>query len=347
MASPARPNRGRRLRLAVAGAAVLTALTVTTAMASPLTPMGDQTPAMTRPGASPSQDPNVSSLSPGFLLDRGRYSTIEAPGATEETAAVGINNRGQIVGTARGGGQPDRGFVRDPRGRYTTIRYPGARSTGASKINDRGQITGGFSLTADDPRAEGLTGFLLDRGRYTKLAYPGAVTTTAVGVNNRGQVVGEYRDAGGRIHGYVWQRGRFTTIDAPGAAATSLTDINDRGQLVGARVEPDGTGRGFVLERGRYTVFAAPGAGVTAPFDINNRGQIAGFTARDFATPAFQGFLLANGPKGSFSPVNFPGAPSTLVLGLNDRGQITGTYNNPNTTPSPPPAPTRSMGRMA
>jgi hypothetical protein len=95
------------------------------------------------------------SPSPGFLLDRGRYTTIEAPGATEETAAGGINNRGRIVGGARGDGRPDRGFLRDVRGRYTTIKYPGARSTLAQSINDRGQVTGYFSLIADDPRAEG------------------------------------------------------------------------------------------------------------------------------------------------------------------------------------------------
>jgi hypothetical protein len=43
MASIPRNNRGRRLRLAVAGAAVLTALTMATAGASPPAPMGDAT----------------------------------------------------------------------------------------------------------------------------------------------------------------------------------------------------------------------------------------------------------------------------------------------------------------
>jgi probable HAF family extracellular repeat protein len=204
----------------------------------------------------------------------------------------------------------------------------------------------GADATAE-PRSPS-PGFLLDRGRYIKIAFPGALTTSANGINNRGEVVGEYRDANGRIHGYVWQRGRFQTVDAPGAAATTMFDINDRGQIVGTRLEPDGrTGRGFVLERGRFTVFAAPGAGLTAPTDVNNRGQILGVTASDFATPAFQGFLLAKGIKGPFTQVNFPGAPSTLVSGLNDRGQITGTYVNPNATPSPPPATASPIGRMA
>ena len=155
---------------------------------------------------------------------------------------------------------PDRGFLRDARGRYTTFRFPGARSTLAQKLNDRGQITGLYSNTTDDPRdGEDLAGFLRDaRGRYTRIAVPGARTTTAVGINNRGQVVGQYQDANRRYHGYLWERGRFTTIDAPGAAGTSLTDINDRGQIVGVRLEPDGTIRGFDAGAGPLQLLRRP-----------------------------------------------------------------------------------------
>jgi hypothetical protein len=97
---------------------------------------------------------------------------------------------------------------------------------------------------------------------------------------------------------------------------------------------------------GRYSTFAAPGAAITAPNDINNRGQIVGFSVSDPA-PAAEGFLLAKGAKGPFTPVSFPGAPSTLALGLNDRGQITGTYNNPDAAPNPQRNGSPPMGRMA
>jgi uncharacterized membrane protein len=363
MAFSIRTRPGRGLRLVVAGAVLLTALTA----AAPATPMEVSAPQRARLGAAAGvvvvtslttataaaaptttgeqADARPRSLTPGFLLQRGRYTTIEVPGATVETAPTGINNRGQIVGTARNGTGGDRGFLRDAHGRITTIRVPGAKATTAQKLNDRGQITGYFDTTNNDPRVQ-PTGFLLDRGRYIKIAVPSAVTTTAVGINNRTQVVGQYRDADGRFHGYVWQRGRFTTIDAPGAVGTSLIDINDRGQLLGALVEPDGTLRGFVLERGRYSTFAAPGAAITAPNDINNRGQIVGFSVSNPAAATARGFLLARGVNGPFTPVRFPGAPSTLAIGLNDAGTITGTYNNPDAAPSPPSS-APPMGRMA
>jgi uncharacterized membrane protein len=238
MASTARTTIRRRLGVLIAGAVVLTALSAAAGAAAPA-PMGGQAAALARLG----DGPRPRSPTPGFLLQRGRYTTIEVPGATVETAPTGINNHGQIVGTARNGTSGDRGFLRDARGRITTIRVPGAKATTAQKLNNRGQITGSFDTTNNDPRVQ-PTGFLLDRGRYTPIAVPGAVTTTAVGINNRTQVVGQYKDTNGRFHGYVWQRGRFTTIDAPGALGTSLVDINDRGQLLGAWWSPTGPSAG-------------------------------------------------------------------------------------------------------
>jgi hypothetical protein len=58
-------------------------------------------------------------LGPGFLLNRGEFTTIDHPDAVLETAPYGINDRGQIVGLyerisgqaveARGGGRnPER-----------------------------------------------------------------------------------------------------------------------------------------------------------------------------------------------------------------------------------------------
>jgi hypothetical protein len=93
-----------RLRLAVAGAVTLTALTTATSAAM-APPVQTSTPQMSRPdpgtaSSARSGDPTRPRTQfPGFVLDRGRYRTIEAadPGA-KGTEAVKLNNRGQIVG---------------------------------------------------------------------------------------------------------------------------------------------------------------------------------------------------------------------------------------------------------
>ena len=92
----------------------------------------------------------------GFLLDNGVFTTIDHPdaavpgrapgfrsGAALGTGAIGINNRGQIVGQYGAADGRIHGFLLDD-GEFTTIDAPGAINTNASDINDRGEIVGFF-----------------------------------------------------------------------------------------------------------------------------------------------------------------------------------------------------------
>jgi YD repeat-containing protein len=325
MASPPRPRLGRRLRLAVTAVAGVAALAV-----AGWVPGQAAAAQATAPAAAPAP-----TAFRGFVLSNGRYTKFDVPGDTTKTVVGGSNDRSQLVGgytDARG----EHGFLRDTSGRITRIDVPGARSTSAAKLNDRGQLVGVHTQTGllEDPNSP-HRGYLLDRGRFVRIDFPDAVDTQTLGINNRGQVVGQYVDAAGGFHGFVWERGRYRTVDAPDTVGTFLTDINDRGQLLGGRVEPDGTVRGFVMEQGRSTTFAPQGVVFVASFDINNRGQTVGSGYRDPAATAGQGFLLAKGPRGGFTPINFPGAANTVVAGINDRGLIVGGYQDASAAPSP------------
>jgi probable HAF family extracellular repeat protein len=285
------PTMGRvsgRLRLAVAGAVVLTALATATATAAaaPPTPMGGQADAGPR------------TPTPGFLLDRGRYRPFDAPQARSSTLPYGINNHGAIVGRYDDGSEQP--FLRDRRGRFITLRIPGARSAWASGINDRGQIVGIYSENTPTVKQPGgrRHGYLWEAGRVTRIDVPGATETGAFGINNQGEVVGAYLDAAGRSHGFRWKRGRLVTIDVPGVADTTPQGINDRGQVVGYASDAAGTTfRGFVLSRGEFRTFSAPGTPFTLPVGINDRGQISGFSS-DAAGTTVRGFLLAKGVNG-------------------------------------------------
>jgi probable HAF family extracellular repeat protein len=79
----------------------------------------------------------------GFLLDKGVYTTIEAPGAST-TIPFGINNRGQIVGVSFDGVRY-RGFLLS-NGTFTTpATPPGTFATSFPvDIDDRGRIVGDY-----------------------------------------------------------------------------------------------------------------------------------------------------------------------------------------------------------
>jgi probable HAF family extracellular repeat protein len=356
MTSTARaPVRGGRLRRAVAGAVVLTALTTApaAAMVPPVQTSASQTsrPDSGTASTARSGDPTGPRTQfPGFVLDRGRYRTIEATEAGVWQFPFDINDRGQISGEyVRVGsdGIPDSesGFLRDARGRTSVLDVPGAKGTEATKLNNRGQIAGTFST--DTPVVNDTAsphGYLWDRGKVTRIDVPGAMGTAAGGVNDRGQVVGGYADAAGAVHAFLWDRGRFTTIDAPGAVQTTATDINNRAQVVGQYLDTGGRVHGFRWEKGRLVTIDAPGSPLTTADGINDRGQIVGATFNDLDLTGARGFLLATGVEGRFTPISFPGAPRTIASGINDRGQIVGFYENPTFTPTPPPTAT-PMGR--
>lgn len=144
----------------------------------------------------------------GFLWQRGRFSTLDLPGATG-TSAAAINDRGQIVGTYIDADGLPHGFLRDGTG-FTTIDNPGAALTIAYGINNRGQVVG---LSYSDPADLPDRGFLLADGAdggFTPIAFPGAPRTIATGINDLGHIVGRFQNPAAAL-----QRGDVARSSTP------------------------------------------------------------------------------------------------------------------------------------
>jgi uncharacterized membrane protein len=164
----------------------------------------------------------------GFLLERGRFRAIDAPGAVE-TYPFDINNQGRMTVQTTGsdGGQPH--FLVD-RGRYTPVEFPGADSTVVHRINERGLVVGVYG---NDEEGGVQHGFTLLNGRYRTLDIVGTPITGLNQSTTGGEFVGYYQTETGAIRAMLMKRGRVTPIPFPGVT-TSAYDINDRGQIVGA-----------------------------------------------------------------------------------------------------------------
>jgi uncharacterized membrane protein len=197
----------------------------------------------------------------GYLLRNGQFTSIDPPGSNL-TNALGINDRGEIVGRFctlakclpfPGNGDYHGFLLRE--GEFTTINFPGSHETNAFKINDRGQIIGGYGA----PDGNELP-FVSRKGKFTSIALPGPkqVSQDNGGINGRGDIVGVYCDGAPpcfigptRIHGYVLSGDDFTTIDVPGALATAAVGINTRGEIVGYSFDASGSGHGYLLRWGQ------------------------------------------------------------------------------------------------
>src|SRR5262252_5068043 len=79
----------------------------------------------------------------GFLLNCGKYQTIDFPGSIE-TGARWINPRGEIVGEYTDARGKIHGFLL-VRGNFTSFDYPGADSTAAFGIGTNGDIVGPYT----------------------------------------------------------------------------------------------------------------------------------------------------------------------------------------------------------
>jgi uncharacterized membrane protein len=127
----------------------------------------------------------------GFLrAPDDSFTTFDPPGSAY-TFPASINRVGAIAGAYTDAQFVSHGFLRSPDGSFTTLDPPGSKGdpggpgTGASAINDAGEITGSYE---GSPNAEGriaIHGFLRSRaGTFTTFdAVPGAPTTAPTGAS--------------------------------------------------------------------------------------------------------------------------------------------------------------------
>lgn len=255
------------------------------------------------------------------------FTSLDYPGA-DLTRTVGINNRGDIVGTYRV--MPPRQALLIRHGQFIPLApntILGTTSSDASKINDYGDVVGTFG--GDDGFDHG---FLLRKGVVTTIDFPGAAQTIAQGINNSGVVVGEWDilDANGNLlayHGFVWKDGAFSEVNFPGSADTSILGVNARGDYVGVWDSEiytvSGMAHGFIYSKGKFTSFDFPDAPITQAADINADGLIAGVYIDTNGTR--HGFLKRGD---TYTTLDFPGAPYTAAWGINARGQIVGIHRD-------------------
>jgi hypothetical protein len=147
----------------------------------------------------------------------GTLTTFEAPGAGTGTdqgtgcpgCASGLNQWGAIAGIYSDSNNVNHGFLRSPKGEFTTFDAPGAgtgsyEGTGCpsdcpTSLNDSGTIMGtyidsnfvyhGYQRTAD--------------GKIVTVDPSGSVFTWSSGMNDFGSITGYYLDSKGIYHGFL------------------------------------------------------------------------------------------------------------------------------------------------
>lgn len=182
----------------------------------------------------------------GFVRKGSSFVDVEYPDSYE-TQAIGIDDRGRIVGWYTRLDDPmhwPHGFLLDNSG-FHSVDYPGAMSTYLYDINARGQVVGSY---IDENYYE--HGFIYADGAFAPLDYPAVIITQPWDISMTGRVVGYAvgEVCTNYVCGFVWQRGAFELLSYPDANVieTMPFGINARGVIVGRFTDENYAWHGFM-----------------------------------------------------------------------------------------------------
>jgi probable HAF family extracellular repeat protein len=180
------------------------------------------------------------------------------------SSAADINNMGQVVGTSTTLDGSTHAFIIIKGQMKDLGTLPGAYTSRANAINDRGQVVGSSTFPTFTPTGHAfvtVNGVMTDLGSLTATS-----NSIAFDINNKGQIVGTNIDSGIQhgtpqsdpdIRAFATVKGKMQDLNGliPLNSQWKLTTanaINDKGQITGCGINPTGSQGAFVLSPVRY-----------------------------------------------------------------------------------------------
>jgi len=258
------------------------------------------------------------------------FQRIQFPNMPDgDTTALGINNRGAVVGWTIGFWSGFGSAFKLVKCAWQTLpcygvferpvaNSDGANVTGtvATGINEYGVIVGYHPI---DPAFGVQKGFLLSQGVFTDYSIVPGQLTRINGINNKGDFVGIFEDANQVQHGFVSIDGVVSPIDCPGGSDTVAYGIAADRTIVGSCYKNSMT-NGFIRgPAGQYKYFTIAGTRSTVMTAINNAAhKIVGYS---FA-PGAHGFVY-DYITDQITTAD-AGGEQTFITGINSQSVIVG-----------------------
>jgi probable HAF family extracellular repeat protein len=228
------------------------------------------------------------------------------------SGAMGINDSGQVVGSANAPGYAQHAFLYTG-GAMTDLGTLGGIHSSAYGINNAGQVVGGAY------RADGNShAFLYTGGAMADLGTLGGSWSVARGINNGGQVVGCAYTAGEVGHAFLYSGGVMTDLGTPSGGESYAYGINNGGQVVGYASGGGAVNSyrlAFLYSGGVMTdlnalISSDSGWTLIEATAINDLGQIVGYGRRQYSPGMY-------GPDRAvlLTPVPEPTSLALLALG--------------------------------
>lgn len=246
----------------------------------------------------------------GFLLSRGRFTSIDVPGAVI-TSANGIGPSGDIVGN------------------YVVPYVP--------LVTDQPGTDPSFFCLAPPNAASCTKGFLYHRGQFSTVLFPGHPGAVPWRIEPDGTIYGCFHDTNLMLSmfGAVWGRFGNVSLAANGGEVADMVarprSMNngatpDGHMIVGLAMTPAmgggmGPVNGFIVRFGKFESYHVAGSASTAIWDVNPAEQFVG----QYVLGGLHGFLQNPNDPDPIT-IDFPGAAATVAESINAGGVIAGQY---------------------
>lgn len=190
----------------------------------------------------------------GMILKGKKLTTIDNPNCTSLISFYGINAAQALAGWCN---SPSIAFTY-AKGKFTTISPPGATSTQANGINDKGVVVGSYVDSA------GLThGFMLKGKKYTTLDCPGCTSgggySVAWSINSSGVISVYGINAAGSYISFTTKNNGKTyksfAYSKAGSLGTVIHAVNNKGDIDGTYFDSNSLGKGVLFHQGKYYPF--------------------------------------------------------------------------------------------
>jgi probable HAF family extracellular repeat protein len=260
---------------------------------------------------------------PSAAFAQNRYQITRIPTTQgANSAALGINNKGEVVGYSFEGEDYQAFLYSSSDQSLADVGSLGGKINAACAINDAGQVTG-YSQDGNG----NLLAFVFSRNQPIASlgTLKGASTSEAFGINNSGAVAGDSQSGKQNHRPVLFSNGSVQDLGLGGSnepdALETAYAINDTGQIAGRHSARNNAFHAFLFVNGNTTDLSTLGGANGEALAINKNGLVVGDS--DTADGLAHAFVFDHSQLKDLGTL--PGFDNaSYARGINNSGDIVG-----------------------